>query len=367
MTTHEQRDPIADLDAIASQLDQIDGLVVERNVSAGPLCTYRVGGPISVLARVESRAALIDLGRTLGHMSASGASVATLPIGKGSNLLVADGGFAGVGVVLSGEFTNITVEDDVLTAGAAAMLPLVARASVRHGLTGFEWAVGVPGTIGGGVRMNAGGHGSDLAANLVSVEIIDLSSGELITRDAAALELGYRTSNISPRHLVIAATLKLETLEARKELVDEFAAEPDRDPAVGNASVGNASVGSASVGDDALSEIVRWRRANQPGGQNAGSVFTNPPNDSAGRLIDAAGMKGERIGSAEVSTVHANFIQVDPNGSANDVMALMREIVATVESASGIRLHAETRLVGFPAVDVAFVQQGSNLKKDGSP
>jgi len=93
---------------------------------------------------------------------------------------------------------------------------------------------------------------------------------------------------------------------------------------------------------------VAWRRANQPGGQNAGSVFTNPPGDSAGRLIDAAGCKGLRLGTAEVSTKHANFFQADPGGSADDVWALMREVQGRVRDASGVELHPETRLVGFP-------------------
>jgi len=97
-----------------------------------------------------------------------------------------------------------------------------------------------------------------------------------------------------------------------------------------------------------LSEIVAWRRANQPGGQNAGSVFANPPGDSAGRLIDAAGCKGLRVGTAEVSTKHANFFQADAGGSADDVYALMVEVRRRVAEASGIRLRPETRLVGFP-------------------
>ena len=183
--------------------------------------------------------------------------------------------------------------------------------------------------------MNAGGHGSDMSASLVSVDIIDLRDGSKRTKHATELELGYRTSNVQPWQMVVSATLQLDVSS-----VDE------------------------PPGSEELSEIVRWRRANQPGGQNAGSVFTNPPDDSAGRLIDVAGLKGRRVGTAEVSTVHANFIQVDPNGSADDVMALMRQIVETVEGEFGVRLHAETRLVGFANSDVDFVQGSATLGEE---
>ena len=106
--------------------------------------------------------------------------------------------------------------------------------------------------------------------------------------------------------------------------------------------------GDREAGERELSEIVRWRREHQPGGQNAGSVFTNPPGDSAGRLIDAAGCRGLRVGTAEVSTKHANFIQADAGGSADDVFALMVEVARRVRDAHGVELHPETRMVGFP-------------------
>ena len=316
-----------DWDALAGSLDEIPDLEVERDAPAGPLCTYRVGGPIRVLVRAETPEALLAMAN-----ADLPATISTQPLGKGSNLLVSDAGFEGIGVLLGSGFAETTFDGVHCTAGAGAMLPLVARATVRQGLTGFEWAVGVPGTIGGGVRMNAGGHGSDISANLVSVEMVDLSTGVQQTVSATELDLGYRTSNVGLQHVVISATLALADADADVN------------------------------GEEALSEIVRWRRQHQPGGQNAGSVFTNPPDDSAGRLIDEAGMKGHRVRTAEVSTVHANFIQADPDGSADDVMALMKEIVETVEAASGIRLHAETRLVGFSDHDVEWVQPS----KDGA-
>jgi UDP-N-acetylmuramate dehydrogenase len=229
---------------------------------------------------------------------------------------VCDEGFAGLVVLLGDEFAGVTIDGTTVRAGAAASLPVVARQTAAAGLTGFEWAVGVPGSIGGAVRMNAGGHGADMAASVVGAEVVDLHAGSTMSRSADDLEFGYRHSSIGPSEVVVAATLEL--------------AEGDRVRA-----------------EAEISEIVRWRRDNQPGGHNAGSVFVNPPGDSAGRLIEAAGCKGRRIGTAEVSSKHANFIQADADGSAADVHRLMLDVQAQVRSHAGVTLVAETRLIGF--------------------
>jgi UDP-N-acetylmuramate dehydrogenase len=285
----------------------------QRDAPLGALTTYRVGGTAALLVRIDDDA---DLRAVSEAVSATGVDV--LAVGKGSNLLVADAGFAGLAVVLGEPFAAIEVEGADVVAGAAAALPVVARRSVAAGLTGFEWAVGVPGSIGGAVRMNAGGHGSDMAAVLARVRVLDLRSGEDGWVPASRLDLGYRRSAVGPHHLVLAARLQL-------------------------------APGDVDRGTAELAEIVAWRRANQPGGPNAGSVFTNPPGDSAGRLIDAAGGKGRRHGSAAVSTKHANFIQADDGGRAADVLALMHEVQELVRQHAGVELHPETRLVGFDA------------------
>ena len=282
-----------------------------RDVALGPLTTYRVGGPAALFVQARDVAALERLADVV---RATGIDV--LVVGKGSNLLVADAGFAGVAVVLGEGFAGVDVDGVTVRAGAAAALPMVARRTVRAGLTGFEWAVGVPGSIGGGVRMNAGGHGSDMAASLMEASLVDLRAGELRVLPAADLALGYRRSAVQPHQVVTEATLGL-------------------------------AAGDRATGEKLIAEIVAWRRANQPGGQNAGSVFVNPPDDSAGRLVDAAGCKGLRVGSAEVSTKHANFIQADDGGSADDVIALMVDVRRRVAAHSGVELHPETKLVGF--------------------
>jgi UDP-N-acetylmuramate dehydrogenase len=290
---------------------------VEHDVPIGVLTTYRVGGAAALLlamARVE------ELGRIADVVSTTGIDV--LVIGRGSNLLVADNGFDGLAITLDDELASVEIDGTAVRAGGAASLPVVARRTAKAGLAGFEWAVGVPGSIGGAVRMNAGGHGSDMAATLTTIRVVDLRTGEDVEVSAAALELGYRHSAIASHQIVVRADLAL-------------------------------ALGDRAAGEALIAEIVAWRRENQPGGQNAGSVFTNPPGDSAGRLIDLAGCKGLRFGSAEVSPKHANFIQADDGGSADDVLALMDVVAARVLDATGVALVPETRIVGLdPRPDI---------------
>lgn len=286
---------------------------VERDVPLGPLTTYRVGGAAAFFAQVENDDDLAAVGEFVRERG-----LPTLVVGKGSNLLIADAGFPGLAIVLGDAFAevDVDVERGVVRAGGATPLPVLARRTAAAGRRGLEWAVGVPGSVGGGVRMNAGGHGSDIAASLLRVRVLDLVTGHDGTVQAADLALGYRRSSIGPAQIVVWA--ELETVP------------------------GDAGEAAAEI-----AEIVRWRRENQPGGQNAGSVFTNPPDDSAGRLIDAAGCGGLRLGSSEVSTKHANFIQADPGGSADDVLALILEVQRRVDDAFGVHLEPELRLVGF--------------------
>jgi UDP-N-acetylmuramate dehydrogenase len=255
-----------------------------------------------------------DLARLRAAVASSGVGV--LVVGKGSNLLVADAGFDGLAVVLGEPFATIAIDGTTVTAGAAASLPVVARRTAVAGLAGFEWAVGVPGSIGGAVRMNAGGHGSDIAATLARVRVADLATGDDGWMAASDIALGYRSSAIAAAQVVVSAELAL-------------------------------TVGDRARSEAEIAEIVRWRRDNQPGGQNAGSVFTNPPDDSAGRLIDEAGCKGLRVGSAAVSDKHANFFIADAEGRADDIHDLMQLVRHRVHEAHGVWLEPETRLVGF--------------------
>jgi UDP-N-acetylmuramate dehydrogenase len=236
--------------------------------------------------------------------------------GNGSNMLVADQGFAGIAVHLGTGFTRLDIDGTMVRGGAALALPTLARRTAAAGLSGLEWAVGVPGSVGGAVRMNAGGHGSDTVATLVRYRWVDLATATASEAPAAQLDAGYRHTSVAATDVVTEAVHELERC----------------DPAEARA---------------AIDEVVRWRRAHQPGGSNAGSVFTNPSGDSAGRLIDGCGLKGLRIGTAEVSSKHANFIQADRGGSADDVLRLMDEVRSRVAAATGVTLSTEVQLVGF--------------------
>jgi UDP-N-acetylmuramate dehydrogenase len=286
-----------------------------RQAPLGPLTTYRVGGPAAVLVEATDEE---DLAAVARARRASGLPV--MVVGRGSNLLVADSGFPGLAVTLGEGFATIEIEGTRVRAGAAVSLPVLARRTAAAGLTGLEWAVGVPGSVGGGVRMNAGGHGSDMKAVLSRVRLFDLDAGEggeARELQAADLDFGYRRSAVAPSHVVVAA---------------EFVLRP----------------GDRAAAEAQIAEIVRWRREHQPGGPNAGSVFTNPPGDAAGRLVEAAGLKGHRHGTACVSPKHANFIQADEGGSADDVRTLIAFVRQQVLERAGVLLQPEVHLVGYP-------------------
>jgi UDP-N-acetylmuramate dehydrogenase len=287
------------------------GARAQRDRPIGPLTTYRVGGRAALAVEIGDHDDL-----RLAQEAVAASSVPVLVVGKGSNLLVADAGFAGLAVSLGEAFSTIEMDGTRVRAGAAVGLPVLARRSGHAGLTGLEWAVGVPGSVGGAVRMNAGGHGSETAERLERCGIADLHGADEQVVSADGLAYSYRHSSVEPHHVVLWA---------------EFA----------------VSRGDPRASEAEIAEIVRWRREHQPGGQNAGSVFTNPPGDSAGRLIEIAGLKGYRVGSATVSTKHANFFQADPGGSADDVRALVDEVRRLVAERVGVTLRAELRLVGF--------------------
>jgi len=283
---------------------------VERDAPSAPMVTYRCGGPLAVLVRATSEDDLLAIAAELTP------ETDVLVVGRGSNLLVADAGFRGVAITLAGAFEHLDVAGDTVDAGGAVALPVLARRSAAGGIAGLEFFVGIPGSVGGAVRMNAGGHGADTSEVIRSARVVELDTAAVRTMTAGALDFGFRHSAIGRRDVVTGAV---------------FAGTPDDPDACGAR----------------IDEIVRWRREHQPGGQNAGSVFKNPPDDAAGRLIDASGAKGLRIGGAVVSEKHANFFVAEAGTKAADVFALVREVRALVESRQGVRLEPELKLVGF--------------------
>jgi UDP-N-acetylmuramate dehydrogenase len=287
------------------------GSVAKSDWPIGGLTTYRVGGAASLYCEP---AGLAELERISEVVGATGIDL--LVLGKGSNVLVADAGFTGLCLRLGEGFAHIEIEGDLVRAGGATAYPVLARRTASAGLTGLEWAVGIPGSVGGAVRMNAGGHGAETSDRLVACRVVTMGAARCEDVLAADLNLSYRHSALLVSDVVIEASYRLEQ-------------------------------GEPAVSARRIAEIVRWRREHQPGGQNAGSVFTNPADDTAGRLVEQAGLKGLRLGTAAVSDKHANFIQADPGGSADDVKRLIGVVQRLVAERLGVDLRTELHMVGF--------------------
>jgi UDP-N-acetylmuramate dehydrogenase len=287
-------------------------LVISENVLLGPLTTYKSGGPARFLAEVASDEGLDELAR-----SGLGENLPVLVIGRGSNLVVADRGFPGVVVKLGDGFGTIAFGEGTVTAGAATTLPKLARAVTDASMTGLEFFVGIPGSVGGGVRQNAGCFGEETRDHLVVATIFDLADMSVSDRGPDELEMSYRHSNVSSRQVVTRASFRIR----------------EGDP-----------VRSRSL----LKEITRWRKEHQPGGTfNAGSVFKNPPGEAAGEIIDRLGLKGLSVGGVSVSQKHANFFVADASARSSDIAALVRLVKDRVFEATGTILEPEIQFVGF--------------------
>jgi UDP-N-acetylmuramate dehydrogenase len=285
---------------------------VTEDAPLAPLTTYRFGGRARFLVVADGEE---DLG--LASRLAADEGVPILVLGRGSNVVVSDLGFDGVVIRPGPGMTGWQGrEDGSIVAGAGTALPMLARESARTGRGGLEFFTGIPGSVGGAVRMNAGCHGSETADWMVTARVFDLADAVARDRTPADLEMSYRHSNLTDGDFVVSATFR--TVE--------------RDPA---------------EADAVIREITRWRREHQPGGTlNAGSVFKNPPDDSAGRIIDDAGLKGLRVGAAEVSRRHANFFVAGEGATAQDVHDLVAEVRRRVLEQTGIALATEIRFVG---------------------
>lgn len=286
--------------------------IVRTDVPIGPLTTYKLGGPARFYAEVDGRE---SLDRLLAAWRLE--RMPLLVLGRGSNLVVHEDGVEALVVRLTGSFAEVVMDDDAVRAGAAVRLPVLARAAVAAGRLGLEFFVGIPGSVGGAVRQNAGGHGRQTRDVLLDALVLDAVGGDIDPRTADQLDLSYRQSSIAPKDVVI---------EAR------FSFAP----------------GDRAVGEAHMREITRWRKEHQPGGTfNAGSVFKNPPGDSAGRIIDELGMKGTRVGGVSVSHKHANFFVAEPDARPSDLHRLVHEVREVVVRRTGIELDVEIQFEGF--------------------
>ena len=237
-------------------------------------------------------------------------------IGRGSNLLVSDRGFKGIGLRLVGELAKLEVDGNIVSVGAGLALPALSKAMSQRGLSGVEFALGIPGSVGGALIMNAGAWGSSFGDVVTNVTVMNAAGDILnLTHDEAHFE--YRHSGLEPYFCVTGATLRLEP-------------------------------GDVDTITERMQTFYKQKIATQPfTEENAGCMFKNPPNDSAGRLIDISGLKGCRIGGAEVSTVHGNFILNIDNATAADVLKLVAHIQQQVREKTGISLQTEVKRLGF--------------------
>ena len=285
--------------------------VIERDAPLARLTTWRIGGPARLLCRIRTEEAL---SRVLGAVSEVSLPLAIL--GMGSNVLVADEGFPGCVLRLEGAFLEVRIEGERVRAGGGAALGGVCAAAARAGLSGIEAISGIPSSIGGAVRINAGAYGGEIFDVLEALSLVSRRGERRVAR-AEEIPHGYRWSGlIESREIVSQAVLRLvaaprESIEGKTRTVSEK------------------------------------RRGALPSEPNAGSVFKNPEGDHAGRLIEACGLKGERRGGAVISLRHANVIVNTGGATAVDVLFLMRKMRDVVREKFGVTLLPEVELLGL--------------------
>lgn len=277
-----------------------------------PRTTWRIGGPARLFAEAEDVPALAGLLRW-----ARAEGLPAIPLGKGSNVLVPDEGLDAVVFALAGELASVSVEPPLVRAGGGASLMSLAVTARNSGLSGTEGLSGIPSSVGGAVRINAGAYGTEIFDLLEDVTLVT-RAGEVRVVPAAAIPHGYRWSALCDGDDVVArATLRLA-------------------PA------------SREEADARLADVREKRKRALPTEPNAGSVFRNPPGDHAGRLLEACGLKGERVGGAVVSERHANVIVNAGGATAADVRALMERMRAAVRERFGVDLVPEVEDLGRP-------------------
>lgn len=284
-------------------------------VSLADYTTWRVGGPAEWLAEPTTLEEIQDW-----LLWARERDLLCRVIGAGSNLLIHDNGLPGLTLCLRKlQGVNMDASSGVVEALAGEPIPSLARRVARAGLHGLEWSVGIPGTVGGAAVMNAGAQGGCIAERLESVRVMPIAGGDSFELRADQLEYDYRYSRLQQEDLVV--------LSAR------FHLDPGHDPKeLNRVTSGN----------------LAHRTTTQPYQQpSCGSVFRNPEPDKAGRLIEALGLKGTRIGGAEISTLHANFIVNTGEAQARDIHQLIHLVQDRIEAEHGIRLHPEVKRLGF--------------------
>jgi UDP-N-acetylmuramate dehydrogenase len=295
--------------ALARLGDSLSGSV-RAGESLARHTTFRIGGPAALFVECSTVSDLAAATTVLAEEN-----VAWTILGKGSNVLASDLGYEGAVLTLGRDFKRHALEEDHLRTGAGVILAAVVQDAFKLGVSGLEFAVGIPGTVGGALAMNAGTREAWIGAIVESVTLFEPGCG-LVSVRGPEVAWGYRRSGLPSRGIIVEAALRVTH--------------------------------SDEVGiRRAMEASLRRRKRTQPlGASSAGSVFVNPEGDSAGRLIEASGLKGFRIGGAAVSDVHANFIVNSGGATADDVVALIHLIRETVRETNGIELRPEIKFLG---------------------
>lgn len=293
------------------EIERLDDVEVHRHASLAPLTTFRIGGPADLLVIPRTGAALARVVQSVRRLG-----VELLVIGAGSDLLITDAGIRGVVLKVPSGLEPVRIDGDRLYADAGRTLPDLMRQARRAGLAGLEFAGGIPGSLGGSLAVNAGAWGremADVADRLIGID----EGGEPVEVRGADVEWSYRHAGLPAPMVITEAVLRLEP-DAPERIAER---EEKRHAA---------------------------RRRTQPLGEpSAGCVFRNPLGKHAGELIEAAGLKGERVGGALVSPVHANFIVNSGGATASEVMRLIARVRERVERTAGVQLELEIKLVGL--------------------
>ena len=310
-------------------LPDLPGVELHENVPLARHTYLRLGGPARYFATPRDVDALERL-----ILWVRGEGLGLRVLGGGSNLLVADEGVDAVVVSLRRACSGMRFEGNTVTVGSAVMLPALARAAADHDLGGLEFAIGIPGSVGGGLQSNAGiGDGRALGPLVERVEVLGGRGRQTLARSELAFD--YRRSSLRGSGVMVTGATLLLELRQRAEAEAE------------------------------MRRLLEARSASQPTAQpNAGSIFRNPPGDHSGRLIEAAGCKGLASGSARVSELHANFIVHDGSAAASDVVALMSEVQRRVLEHSGVRLIPEIEWWGNGPVPEPWRQPGEEGSAD---
>lgn len=300
--------------SLVEELQVIPGLKVKVSEPLAPYTSIKIGGPVDYFLEVEDR---VSLSRTLELLHRH--AVPFCLLGKGSNVLVSDRGVRGAVLRLGREFNQAIWTEKtgavVVLVGAAYSVSRLVREAARRGYSGLEFAEGIPGSVGGALVMNAGAYGSEIERIVDRVEGVT-ARGETVGLQRGQMLFTYRSSNLPPGTIVTRVHLRLAKDQAE-------------------------AVSSR------VRELVARRKKSQPSGYpNSGSMFRNPPGDFAGRLIEAAGLKGKRIGRAEISERHGNFILNLGGAKAEEVRGLMEMARAEVRERFGVELEPEVRLLG---------------------